>query len=62
LTTAAVTTLADYADDFVRGEAVARMILKEKSAKIRYFRHQFLQMDATLETEKAFENFIGQRG
>ena len=54
--------LADYEDDFVRGEAVTRMILKEKGAKIRYFRHPFLQMGATLETEKAFENFIGQRG
>ncbi len=55
-------TLADYEDDFVRGEAVTQIILKQKGAKMRYFRHPFLQMGATLETEKAFENFIGQRG
>lgn len=55
-------TLADYQDDFVRGEALTRIILKQKGAKIRYFRHPFLQMGATFETEKAFENFIGQRG
>jgi len=46
----------------LRGEAVTRMILKQKGAKIRYFRHPFLQMGATFKTEKAFENFIGQRG
>lgn len=54
--------LADYEDDFIRGEAVTKMLLKQKGAKIRYFRHPFLQMGAMLETEKSFENFIGQRG
>lgn len=55
-------TLAEYEDDFVRGETVTKMLLKQKGEKIRYFRHPFLQMGATLETEKSFENFIGQRG
>jgi len=55
-------TLADYEDDFIRGEAVTKMLLKQKGAHLRYFRHPFLQMGATLETEKSFENFIGQRG
>lgn len=54
--------LVDYEDDFIRGEAVTKMILKEKGLKPRYFRHPFLQMGATLETEKSFENFIAQRG
>ncbi len=54
--------LSDYQDDFIRGEAVTKMILKEKGQKPRYFRHPFLQMAATLETEKSFENFIAQRG
>jgi peptidoglycan/xylan/chitin deacetylase (PgdA/CDA1 family) len=54
--------LADYQDDFVRGEAVTKMILKEKGQKPRYFRHPFLQMGANLETEKSFENFIAERG
>jgi peptidoglycan/xylan/chitin deacetylase (PgdA/CDA1 family) len=56
------TSLADFQDDFIRGEAVTKILLKEKGRKPRYFRHPFLQMGATLETEKAFENFIAQRG
>lgn len=55
-------SLADYQDDFIQGEAVTKLILKEKGQKPRYFRHPFLQMGASLETEKAFENFIEQRG
>jgi peptidoglycan/xylan/chitin deacetylase (PgdA/CDA1 family) len=55
------TSLANFQDDFIRGEAVTKILLKEKGRKPRYFRHPFLQMGATLETEKAFENFIAQR-
>src|SRR5215204_437736 len=53
-------SLADYEDDFVRGESVIKLLVKPK--KIRYFRHPFLQMGATRETEDAFEKFIGERG
>jgi peptidoglycan/xylan/chitin deacetylase (PgdA/CDA1 family) len=53
-------SLPDYQDDFIRGESVTKMLMKGR--KIRYFRHPFLQMGATLETEKAFEDFIGRRG
>src|SRR5215468_880029 len=56
------TSLGDYEDDFVRGEAVTRSLLKQKGQKIRYFRHPFLQMGATREIEQSFENFIGERG
>lgn len=55
-------SLAEYEDDFIRGETVTKMLLKPKGAKIRYFRHPFLQMGATLETEKSFEKFIEVRG
>lgn len=55
-------SLAEYEDDFIRGEAVTKMLLKQKGLKIRYFRHPFLQMGVTLETEKSFENFIKNRG
>lgn len=55
-------TLADYEDDFVRGEAVTRSLLKQKGQKARYFRHPFLQMGATREIEQSFENFIAERG
>ncbi|MDT7777535.1 MAG: hypothetical protein QOC99_47 [Acidobacteriota bacterium] len=56
------TSLADYEDDFIRGEAVTEMLLKEKGQKARYFRHPFLQMGATPELEKSFEDFIAARG
>lgn len=55
-------SLADYEDDFIRGEAVTKMLLKPKGLKPRYFRHPFLQMGANLETEKSFEDFIARRG
>jgi peptidoglycan/xylan/chitin deacetylase (PgdA/CDA1 family) len=54
--------LADYEDDFIRGEAVTRMLMKEKGARLRYFRHPFLQMGVTAELEKSFETFIAERG
>jgi peptidoglycan/xylan/chitin deacetylase (PgdA/CDA1 family) len=54
--------LADYEDDFIRGEAVTRVLLKQKGQKPRYFRHPFLQMGATREIEQSFENFIAERG
>lgn len=56
------TPLAEYEDDFVRGDVVTRMILSEKNRKPRYFRHPFLQMGPTREIEQAFEKFIGERG
>jgi peptidoglycan/xylan/chitin deacetylase (PgdA/CDA1 family) len=52
--------LAEYEDDFVRGEAVTRLLMKPN--KPRYFRHPFLQMGKTAEDEKAFEEFIAARG
>lgn len=55
-------SLADYEDDFVRGDAVTKMILGQKGQKPRYFRHPFLQMGATAELEKSFEGFIADRG
>jgi peptidoglycan/xylan/chitin deacetylase (PgdA/CDA1 family) len=55
-------SLADYEDDFIRGEAFTRMLLKQKGQKLRYFRHPFLQMGATRELENSFEGFIATRG
>lgn len=52
--------LAEYKDDFIRGETVTKMLLKDRP--VRYFRHPFLHMSASLETEKAFEDFISERG
>lgn len=55
-------SLAEYEDDFIRGDAMTRALLKQKGQKPRYFRHPFLQMGPTRELEKAFEDFIAGRG
>lgn len=55
-------SLAGYEDDFIRGDALSRMLMKQKGRKIRYFRHPNLQMGASLELEKSFESFIAERG
>lgn len=55
-------TLADYEDDFIRGDAITRMLMKQKGQKPRYFRHPFLQMGQSAELEKSFESFIAERG
>jgi peptidoglycan/xylan/chitin deacetylase (PgdA/CDA1 family) len=55
-------SLAEYEDDFIRGETVTRMLMKQKGQKIRYFRHPYLQMGTTPELERSFESFIAERG
>lgn len=55
-------SLASYQDDFIRGDTVTRMLLKEKNRQVRYFRHPFLQMGATRELEQSFEEFLAERG
>jgi len=56
------TPISQYEDDFVRGETITRVILREKGRQPRYFRHPFLQMGPTAELEQSFEKFIGERG
>ena len=53
-------SLRDFADDFLRGDSVTRIIVKP--AKPRYFRHPFLQMGDTGELENEFQKFIAERG
>jgi peptidoglycan/xylan/chitin deacetylase (PgdA/CDA1 family) len=43
------TPLAEYEDDFVRGETVTKAILKQRGRKPRFFLHPFLQMGAANE-------------
>src|SRR6266436_7641331 len=56
------TPLAEYEDDFVRGDAVTRIVMERRGSKPRYFRHPFLQMGPTKEVEQSFERFIAERG
>ena len=56
------TPLADFEDDVVRGEPVARALLAERGRKLRYFRHPFLHVGLELEKRRAFESFLAERG
>lgn len=56
------TPLDKYQDDFIRGEVISRRISAEMKLPLRYFRHPFLQMGPTEETEDAFEQFLKNRG
>jgi peptidoglycan-N-acetylglucosamine deacetylase len=51
-----------YQDDFVRGDTVISKLMKKRGRTVRYFRHPFLHMAPTVETEAAFEAFIAARG
>jgi len=54
-------SLAAYEDDFIRGDSVTRMLMKQQGGQARYFRHPFLQMGDTKELEQAFERFLAER-
>ena len=54
--------LERYQDDFVRGDTVISKLMKKRGRTVRYFRHPFLHMAPTAETEAAFEGFIAARG
>jgi peptidoglycan/xylan/chitin deacetylase (PgdA/CDA1 family) len=48
--------------DLIRGETVTRQLLTERGMKLRYFRHPELQTGPDVETKKAFEKFLAERG
>ncbi|HEV2706238.1 MAG TPA: polysaccharide deacetylase family protein [Pyrinomonadaceae bacterium] len=56
------TPLAQYQADVVRGETVTKRLLQQRGKKLRYFRHPFLHAGKELETKKAFEAFLSERG
>jgi peptidoglycan/xylan/chitin deacetylase (PgdA/CDA1 family) len=55
-------SLAEYQDDFIRGETLIRDLMKQRGRRVRYFRHPYLQMGTTQELEKAFQVFLANRG
>lgn len=56
------TPLAAYQEDVLRGETVTRLLLEEKGAELRWFRHPFLRTGPDLATREAFETFLAARG
>jgi peptidoglycan/xylan/chitin deacetylase (PgdA/CDA1 family) len=55
------TPLDAFQQDVVRGESVIRRLLAERGAKLRYFRHPFLQVGLDLDKRRAFEAFLEER-
>ena len=56
------TPLAQYEDDFIRGEVVTQALMKTAGQEEKYFRHPYLATGPTPETKAAFEIFLKDRG
>jgi peptidoglycan/xylan/chitin deacetylase (PgdA/CDA1 family) len=54
--------LASVEQDLIRGETITKQLLSQRGMKLRYFRHPELQTGPDLETKKAFERFLTERG
>jgi peptidoglycan/xylan/chitin deacetylase (PgdA/CDA1 family) len=54
--------LRDWEDDVVQGETVTRMLLAQHKMKLRFFRHPYLDTGRDLNTRRAAEAFLTQRG
>jgi peptidoglycan/xylan/chitin deacetylase (PgdA/CDA1 family) len=55
------TPLAAYELDFLRGEIVTQPLLLSKGKRERYFRYPFLDVGETLETRRAFRQFLDRQ-
>ncbi|HET8674891.1 MAG TPA: polysaccharide deacetylase family protein [Blastocatellia bacterium] len=56
------TALSIYKADVIRGEATVQRLLRERGRKIKYFRHPYLHAGKDIETKRAFERFLFERG
>ncbi|HEX6200260.1 MAG TPA: polysaccharide deacetylase family protein, partial [Thermoanaerobaculia bacterium] len=54
--------LGEFLDDVVRGEPVTRRLLAARGRELRFFRHPFLHTGLSLETKRAVEAFLEERG
>ena len=56
------TPLRAFEEEIVRGETVTSLLLRERGAKLRWFRHPFLQTGPTHAARAALEKFLAGRG
>ena len=54
--------LEEFKADVLRGETVLRELLQAQDSKLRYFRHPYLHTGRDLETKRALEEFLEERG
>jgi beta-lactamase regulating signal transducer with metallopeptidase domain/peptidoglycan/xylan/chitin deacetylase (PgdA/CDA1 family) len=56
------TPLAEYEENVIRGEQVTRSLMQERGKRLRYYSYPFLNTGPNLETKRAFEGFLKERG
>lgn len=54
--------LKQWEDEVIEGEPVITMLLTQHKMKLRYFRHPYLDAGLDLDTRRASEAFLSQRG
>lgn len=54
--------LEQYLDDILHGEEVSRALVAAHGGQLRYFRHPFLHTGRDLDTKRAVERFLEERG
>jgi peptidoglycan-N-acetylglucosamine deacetylase len=54
--------LKAWEDDVIQGESVTKMLLAQHKMKLRYFRHPYLDTGRDLQTRRAAEAFLVDRG
>jgi len=55
-------TLAQYEDEFVRGDTVTRHLMRARHTAPKYFRYPFNHTGTTKEVRDAFQKFAAERG
>jgi peptidoglycan-N-acetylglucosamine deacetylase len=55
-------TLKDWEEDVIRGETVTGALMSEHKLKLRYLRHPYLAVGRDIETRRAADQFLTQRG
>ena len=55
-------SISEYEEDILNGEKPLKDIILKKNNKLKYFRHPFLQTGLSLETKKAIESFLKEKG
>jgi peptidoglycan/xylan/chitin deacetylase (PgdA/CDA1 family) len=51
-----------WEEEVIRGEVITKTLLAQHHMKIRYFRHPYLDTGRDLQTRRAAEEFLSQRG
>ena len=54
-------TIEAFKKDVIDGEPITRRLMEEKGGTLRYFRHPFLHVGATLDARRAAEAFLAER-